>query len=215
MLPLVFGPELNNPARSTGWTCNEPIRASLVIEAVRCNIGDSKDITIACIRPNNDRSPEVGNFLPVRDELSERKGKTVFSGKVWAISDWMRNDFWVESWRFRIPAMRADQFGKFNFHSDFGCYGRADIMYHNLTIDEAIDLDGERFRRKFNHEMSAVSLFLIVQLSRHRLPLFLGIMLSGSFQWPCTQDENLHHSPRALLPVRAGRHIGNADQSAK
>jgi hypothetical protein len=31
----------------------------------------------------------------------------------------------------------------------------------------------------------------------------------------CTGDEDIDQSPRALLPVRAGRHIGNADQSAK
>jgi len=37
--------------------------------------------------------------------------------------------------------------------------------------------------------------------------------LSRSFQWPRTQDENLHQSPRALLPVRAGRDIGDTDKS--
>jgi hypothetical protein len=41
------------------------------------------------------------------------------------------------------------------------------------------------------------------------------IKLSRSFQWPGTQDKNLHQSPRALLPVRAGRDIGDADKSAK
>lgn len=36
-----------------------------------------------------------------------------------------------------------------------------------------------------------------------------------SFQWPRTQNEYLHQSARALLPVRAGRHISDADESSK
>src|ERR1700733_14508545 len=39
--------------------------------------------------------------------------------------------------------------------------------------------------------------------------------MSGSFQWPRTQDENLHQSPRALWPVRAGSDVGHTDKSAK
>ena len=30
--------------------------------------------------------------------------------------------------------------------------------------------------------------------------------------WPRAQDKNFHQSSRALLPVRAGRHIGDADE---
>jgi len=36
-----------------------------------------------------------------------------------------------------------------------------------------------------------------------------------SFQGPRSQYENLHQSSRALLPVRAGRDISDADKSAK
>jgi hypothetical protein len=35
------------------------------------------------------------------------------------------------------------------------------------------------------------------------------------FDWSCTGDENIHESPRALLPVRAGGYVRHADQSAK
>src|ERR1700722_19795428 len=38
---------------------------------------------------------------------------------------------------------------------------------------------------------------------------------SRSFQWPRTQDQDLHQSARALLPVGAGRDIGNTDKGAK
>jgi len=37
----------------------------------------------------------------------------------------------------------------------------------------------------------------------------------GLLDRPRTGDEDIDQSPRALLPVRAGRNIGNADQSAK
>ena len=37
----------------------------------------------------------------------------------------------------------------------------------------------------------------------------------GLFDRPRTGDEDIDQSPRALLPARAGRNIGNADQSAK
>src|SRR5580658_6036753 len=33
--------------------------------------------------------------------------------------------------------------------------------------------------------------------------------------WPRTGDEDVHESPGALLPVRAGRHMGDADQCAE
>src|SRR5260221_6547817 len=32
------------------------------------------------------------------------------------------------------------------------------------------------------------------------------------FRWPRTCDENIHQPPGALLPVRAGRHVGDADK---
>jgi hypothetical protein len=32
---------------------------------------------------------------------------------------------------------------------------------------------------------------------------------------PRTGDEDLHESPGALRPVRAGRHVGDADKSPK
>src|SRR5215472_17819326 len=35
------------------------------------------------------------------------------------------------------------------------------------------------------------------------------------FAWPRTGDEDIHESSGALLPVRAGRHVGNADKSTK
>jgi len=40
-----------------------------------------------------------------------------------------------------------------------------------------------------------------------------SISFSCSLYWPRTEDENIHQSPGALLPVRSGCHIGNADQS--
>lgn len=43
----------------------------------------------------------------------------------------------------------------------------------------------------------------------------MEIKLPESYQWPRTRDENLHESPRALLPVRARRDVRYADQSAK
>ena len=57
--------------------------------------------------------------------------------------------------------------------------------------------------------------------SRHPLvcsPILLAEiqrLADMSFQWPRTQNEYLHQSARALLPVRAGRHIGDADESPK
>jgi len=38
------------------------------------------------------------------------------------------------------------------------------------------------------------------------------IQVSRLFNWPRTCDEDVHESPRALLPIRAGRHMGDADQ---
>src|SRR5580698_10289408 len=38
---------------------------------------------------------------------------------------------------------------------------------------------------------------------------------SGLFDWPRTRDEDVHQSPGALLPVRTGRHVGDADQRPK
>jgi hypothetical protein len=32
------------------------------------------------------------------------------------------------------------------------------------------------------------------------------------FDWPRTGDEDIHESPGALLPVRTGCHVGDADQ---
>ena len=40
-------------------------------------------------------------------------------------------------------------------------------------------------------------------------------MAHVSLQWPGAQDENLHQSTRASLPVGAGRHVGDADESPK
>jgi len=37
------------------------------------------------------------------------------------------------------------------------------------------------------------------------------IQVSRLFNWPRTCDEDVHESPRALLPIRAGRHMGDAD----
>ena len=33
--------------------------------------------------------------------------------------------------------------------------------------------------------------------------------------WPRTRDEDIHKSPGAFLPVRAGRYVRDADQRAK
>jgi hypothetical protein len=41
------------------------------------------------------------------------------------------------------------------------------------------------------------------------------ICVSRLFDWPRTRDEDVHESPGALLPVRTGRHMGNADQCPK
>jgi hypothetical protein len=41
------------------------------------------------------------------------------------------------------------------------------------------------------------------------------ICVSRLFDWPRTCDEDVHESPGALLPVRTGRHMGNADQCPK
>jgi len=35
------------------------------------------------------------------------------------------------------------------------------------------------------------------------------------FDWPRTGDEDVHESPGALLPVRTGRHMGDANQCPK
>ncbi len=35
------------------------------------------------------------------------------------------------------------------------------------------------------------------------------------FRWPRTGDEDIYQSPGALLPVRAGRHVGDPDKRAK
>src|SRR5580658_950756 len=40
-------------------------------------------------------------------------------------------------------------------------------------------------------------------------------MLSGSFQWPRTGNKDIDQPSRALLPVRAGRDIGDAYDSPK
>ena len=37
----------------------------------------------------------------------------------------------------------------------------------------------------------------------------------GLFDWARTGNEDVHESPGALLPVRTGRHMGNADQRAE
>ncbi len=35
------------------------------------------------------------------------------------------------------------------------------------------------------------------------------------FDWPRTSDEDIHQSPGALLPLRTGRNMGDADQRPK
>ena len=42
-----------------------------------------------------------------------------------------------------------------------------------------------------------------------------GGQISSLFRWPRAGDEDIHQSPGALLPVRAGRHIGDPDKSPK
>src|ERR1035441_6276882 len=42
-----------------------------------------------------------------------------------------------------------------------------------------------------------------------------GIGSHGSLDRPRTKHEDVHKSPGALLPVRAGRHVGDADKSPK
>jgi len=37
-------------------------------------------------------------------------------------------------------------------------------------------------------------------------------LLSSLFNWPRTGDEDIHESLGALLPVRAGRHVGDANE---
>jgi hypothetical protein len=38
---------------------------------------------------------------------------------------------------------------------------------------------------------------------------------SRLFDWSRTSDEDIHESPGTLLPVRTGRHVGDADQCPK
>src|SRR5262249_40789283 len=38
---------------------------------------------------------------------------------------------------------------------------------------------------------------------------------ASSFAWPRAGDQDVHKSPSAWLPVRAGRHVGDADKSPK
>src|ERR1700751_84746 len=47
--------------------------------------------------------------------------------------------------------------------------------------------------------------------TRWKFCAYAGCLLD----WPRTGDEDVHESPRALLPVRTGRHVGNADQCPK
>jgi hypothetical protein len=37
----------------------------------------------------------------------------------------------------------------------------------------------------------------------------------GLFDWPRTRDEDIHEPPGALLPIRAGGHVSDADKSLK
>jgi len=42
-----------------------------------------------------------------------------------------------------------------------------------------------------------------------------GSQISGLFEWPRAGDEDIYQSPGALLPVGAGRHVGDADKNPK
>ena len=48
-----------------------------------------------------------------------------------------------------------------------------------------------------------------------RLAGYSGVNPSALFDWTRTGDEDIHESLRALLPVGAGRHVGDADERPK
>ena len=43
----------------------------------------------------------------------------------------------------------------------------------------------------------------------------VGAARHGLFDWARTSDEDVHQPPRALLPARAGRYMGDTDQRSK
>ena len=57
----------------------------------------------------------------------------------------------------------------------------------------------------------SVQIFANSEWLGHRILTFA----TGLFDWARTRDEDVHESSRALLPVRAGRYVRDADQRPK